>query len=317
MQVTIVCAKGLRDTAVFGVQDPFVVVHYGNLKFKTRKHRGGGTAPIWQETLTLPTQHGSPSKISLEIKNAGVLKADKVGTAEVSLDRAFNAGSDEVDAPVHTKDGRQQGEIQIALKFAPGDESSAVASTSAPAFPHSHSAPSALGDTHGQAVVEPSRAHKQSLEQDQGCAGPLGAGIAALSSDKSRPSFTGRPSPVKQSPRSMVEAVHATPSAPPMSALDAAYSAPSALPSQHGQADQQDMHRSSSQYAALHVTAAEPHADAAQADAHRHNAAIHGGSQVPQEGLPHKLLSSAPETAFVHAHASGISHYALDSTASV
>lgn len=87
LRVKVISAKGLRDTAIFGIQDPYVQVtcrqfsviggaddsiavqwlsgtrcimhcvllqlEYGSLKVKTAVHRDGGTSPVWNESIKL------------------------------------------------------------------------------------------------------------------------------------------------------------------------------------------------------------------------------------------------------------------------
>ena len=80
LRVNVVSARGLRDTAIFGIQDPYVQVStvavslvtpncsgtqanaetnaltqlvHGSLKVKTAVHRDGGTSPVWNESIKL------------------------------------------------------------------------------------------------------------------------------------------------------------------------------------------------------------------------------------------------------------------------
>jgi len=89
LRVNVISARGLRDTAIFGIQDPYVQVKhltstrvtpkaaamspqapkclhatscqsncflqllYGSFKVKTAVHKDGGTSPVWNESIKL------------------------------------------------------------------------------------------------------------------------------------------------------------------------------------------------------------------------------------------------------------------------
>ncbi|DBB00214.1 hypothetical protein WJX77_002597 [Trebouxia sp. C0004] len=145
LRVNVISARGLRDTAIFGIQDPYVQLVYGSFKVKTAVHKDGGTSPVWNESIKLSTSRDAPTKLTVKVKNAHTLHDNRVGSTEVDLSDVFANNHEEVSAPLFTRDGRQKGEVQLAFTFQPFDPSSSSpqdSQTNLAAFRVQHPAPS-------------------------------------------------------------------------------------------------------------------------------------------------------------------------------
>eukprot|EP01023_Acetabularia_acetabulum_P059609 TRINITY_DN7169_c1_g1_i1.p2 TRINITY_DN7169_c1_g1~~TRINITY_DN7169_c1_g1_i1.p2 ORF type:complete len:226 (+),score=21.17 TRINITY_DN7169_c1_g1_i1:160-837(+) len=120
MQITLICASGIRDTGFIGIQDPYVRVKHGHAKGKGQVCKDGGTAPRWNHTLELDYFENQP--LVFMIKNSNLLKDDLIGTATMQPDqlngiRNKGGEGEQITLPVFTQENRQKGEIQVKIAF--------------------------------------------------------------------------------------------------------------------------------------------------------------------------------------------------------
>lgn len=54
LDITLVEGRLFRDTEIFGEMDPFILIKYKGLQYKTRVLDGEGKNPKWNETLSIP-----------------------------------------------------------------------------------------------------------------------------------------------------------------------------------------------------------------------------------------------------------------------
>lgn len=73
LHVQLVKAEGLRDTALFGVQDPYVLVRFGQAVLKSRTDKDGGTNPVWNERLSLLEKATSASRTCLRLDTSSLM----------------------------------------------------------------------------------------------------------------------------------------------------------------------------------------------------------------------------------------------------
>jgi len=116
----VLSAIRLRDTQVFGKQDPYVVLRCGESKAnqqRTKVCKDGGTAPTWNERFTF-TLTNDETEIDVRIWNSNTLKSDtQIGSAKIELDKVFKEEYDDVEVLVYDWKGRQAGVLNIVLTF--------------------------------------------------------------------------------------------------------------------------------------------------------------------------------------------------------
>jgi Ca2+-dependent lipid-binding protein len=54
LSLEIVEGQLIKDTELWGEMDPFVLVQYQDVKYKTATVKDGGRKPKWDETLEIP-----------------------------------------------------------------------------------------------------------------------------------------------------------------------------------------------------------------------------------------------------------------------
>ncbi|DBA70972.1 hypothetical protein WJX79_005227 [Trebouxia sp. C0005] len=202
LRVNVISARGLRDTAIFGIQDPYVQLVYGSFKVKTAVHKDGGTSPVWNESIKLNTSRHAPTKLTVKVKNAHTLHDNRVGSTEVDLSDVFANNHEEVSAPLLTRDGRQKGEVQLAFTFQPFDPSSCSphdSQSNLAAFQAQHSSsssrPGSARTTADSSLENSSLKHRampetavvSELPRDDGL-GPLGQSFMTLAMTHITPS---------------------------------------------------------------------------------------------------------------------------------
>ncbi|CAI5994839.1 unnamed protein product [Closterium sp. NIES-65] len=94
LDVTIIGARDLKDTEIFGMQDPYAVLIYGQQTHRTKTHKDGHTSPVWNTTFRLNVIHGV-DEAQLAVWNENRKADDKIGTC------------------------KQQGSLRLALKYYP------------------------------------------------------------------------------------------------------------------------------------------------------------------------------------------------------
>ncbi|GLC64448.1 hypothetical protein PLESTF_000167100 [Pleodorina starrii] len=141
LQCTVEFAKGLVDKEWFGKQDPYAILELGGQTYKTKTHRDGGTAPVWNETFVIIVN--AETELSVTVKDENWGKDKLLGVASVSLATVRTHGEDRVHAPLWLSNHKQKGFVSLVLRFTPagapppaaaGAAPSPAASTS-PAFP--------------------------------------------------------------------------------------------------------------------------------------------------------------------------------------
>lgn len=110
----------LRDTQVFGRQDPYCVFQLGTVRVRSRVAEDGGTKPKWNERISLGTvsTSGDP-QLLVEVYNDQLGKDELIGGVIITLGRVFASGFDDVRAPLRSRDGKAAGELNIILKWTP------------------------------------------------------------------------------------------------------------------------------------------------------------------------------------------------------
>ncbi|CAI5458064.1 unnamed protein product [Closterium sp. Yama58-4] len=143
LDVTIMSARDLKDTEIFGMQDPYAVLTYGQQTHRTKTHKDGHTSPVWNTTFRLNVIHGV-DEAHFAVWNENRKADDKIGTCKVNIRQAFSYPVWDTWHPLFTPKGRQQGSLRLAMKYypplgAPGAPAAAAAAAS------SHSAPPPQG----------------------------------------------------------------------------------------------------------------------------------------------------------------------------
>ncbi|CAI6007348.1 unnamed protein product [Closterium sp. NIES-65] len=141
LDVTIIGARDLKDTEIFGMQDPYAVLIYGQQTHRTKTHKDGHTSPVWNTTFRLNVIHGV-DEAQLAVWNENRKADDKIGTCKVNIRQAFSLPVWDTWHPLFTPKGRQQGSLRLALKYYPplGAPGAPAAAAAAGAAAASHSA---------------------------------------------------------------------------------------------------------------------------------------------------------------------------------
>ncbi|KAL3838413.1 hypothetical protein ACJIZ3_023004 [Penstemon smallii] len=148
MEVTLVSARGLKDTEIFGKVDPYVVLEYksqqqksstGRGKASRRSHmkwcmclRGQGTSPVWNEKFKFKVEYpaagaGEQEQYKLLLKvvdHDNFTNDDCLGQATIYLKELFERGLEKGNAEIPTQkyrvvseDKSYNGEIQVGITF--------------------------------------------------------------------------------------------------------------------------------------------------------------------------------------------------------
>ncbi|CAI5486285.1 unnamed protein product [Closterium sp. Naga37s-1] len=152
LDVTIIGSRDLKDTEIFGMQDPYAVLMYGQQTHRTKTHKDGHTSPVWNTTFRLNVIHGV-DEAHFAVWNENRKADDKIGTCKVNIRQAFSYPVWDSWHPLFTPKGRQQGSLRLALKYyppvgAPGAPAAAAAASSHAApppqgYPQQHAPPPA------------------------------------------------------------------------------------------------------------------------------------------------------------------------------
>ena len=54
LNIKVIQARLYRNTEIFGAMDPFIVVEYRKIKYRTKTARNAGASPNWNETVEIP-----------------------------------------------------------------------------------------------------------------------------------------------------------------------------------------------------------------------------------------------------------------------
>jgi len=107
--ITAHYASGLKDTQVFGKQDPYVkcTVLPGGVSAKCKEDRKGGVAPKWtvnnEHAMTLPLHSAGCTHLRLEVWNDNVVSDDRIGFADLDLGLYIGATQQLVELPLQPK----------------------------------------------------------------------------------------------------------------------------------------------------------------------------------------------------------------------
>ncbi|CAI5487426.1 unnamed protein product [Closterium sp. Naga37s-1] len=119
LEVTIIRASGLPDVQLwkFGsIQDPYATIKYNDIDLRTKTDNNGGTSPKWNETFSFAV--GESPVISLTVLHERVLSnGEIIGTGKVDFSRARELGETVESVLLDTAEGKQQGVLEIKLKF--------------------------------------------------------------------------------------------------------------------------------------------------------------------------------------------------------
>ena len=107
LEVHVVDAVRLKDTQMFGRQDPFVWVRCGaHNKDRTKTHTDGGVSPRWHERFAFNLD-GSETALDIEVWNSNTLTANNIiGTGSIPLDEVFARGVHDARCRLKDKKGR-------------------------------------------------------------------------------------------------------------------------------------------------------------------------------------------------------------------
>lgn len=117
LTVTVEYAKDLKDVQWVGKQDPYVKLHLAGQTFQTKTCNDGGSNPVFDETFNFNVI--DDNTLELEIFDEEMGKDEALGTASLTFSRARETGSDAVEVPLISKQGKQQGFISIKMHFTP------------------------------------------------------------------------------------------------------------------------------------------------------------------------------------------------------
>ncbi|RUP43508.1 hypothetical protein BC936DRAFT_137069 [Jimgerdemannia flammicorona] len=120
LEVTVVAAKGLRETGVFDKMDPYVRMYVDPAnKQRTRAHVDGGDTPQWNQTLNVDIAD-SHTQLYVEVFDEDPRSGDVIGGVAVPLDQIFRTGFQDAWFPIKRSNGNPAGELHLVLKFGQG-----------------------------------------------------------------------------------------------------------------------------------------------------------------------------------------------------
>ncbi|CAI5974257.1 unnamed protein product [Closterium sp. NIES-65] len=115
LEVTVVGGVGLSDKELFTRQDPYVVLEYGQQRFRSKTDIDGGTNPAFNATFTLSLLPGL-NELCIVIWNENVLRDNVIGSCRIALDRVLATGFEDGYFPVYNKRQQQAGSRDDALE---------------------------------------------------------------------------------------------------------------------------------------------------------------------------------------------------------
>ncbi|CAM6099928.1 unnamed protein product [Calypogeia fissa] len=118
VQVNVVGARHLTDKEWFSRQDPYVIIEYGNNRFRTRTDTDGGKNPTFNEKFTIPLIEGL-RELNVLVYNSNTLTMDDlIGSARVLLEKVLSSGYDDTSWSLKSKHGKSAGEVNLILHYA-------------------------------------------------------------------------------------------------------------------------------------------------------------------------------------------------------
>ncbi|KAH7656952.1 putative Ca2+-dependent phospholipid-binding protein [Dioscorea alata] len=129
LEVQLIDAKGLHDTAFLGKMDPYVMIQYRNQEQKSSVAKDQGTNPSWNETFKFNVQNAGAAdhhqKLVLRIMDKDIFNADDfVGQATINVADVISLGVEKGNGELHPSkysvvlaDRTYCGEIRVGVKF--------------------------------------------------------------------------------------------------------------------------------------------------------------------------------------------------------
>ncbi|GJP45905.1 hypothetical protein CLOM_g5242 [Closterium sp. NIES-68] len=131
LEVTVIGGVGLTDKEVFTRQDPYVVLEYGQQRFRSKTDIDGGTNPAFNSTFTLSLLPGL-NEVTIVIWNENVLRDNVIGSCRIGLERVLATGMEDGYFPVYNKRQHQHGSLRVILKYRPQYSASPYAPSAYP-----------------------------------------------------------------------------------------------------------------------------------------------------------------------------------------
>lgn len=154
-----------RDVETFGKQDPYVTIHYGGVKYKTKIIDGGGKTPVWNHAFDIPIASASDD-LQFYVKDNDVIGAKLIAQAVIKASAlCYNNGVR--DWFTVTYEGKDAGQILLETKFIPTH--GAASGSSHPIPMHQPVAP----------VIQPGAILVQPVPQPMPQYPPMGGGAAS------------------------------------------------------------------------------------------------------------------------------------------
>ncbi|CDP00102.1 unnamed protein product [Coffea canephora] len=136
MEVTLVGARGLKDTEFFGGIDPYVLIQYRGQERKSSIARGQGSNPAWNEKFTFRAEYpggDNQYKLILKIMDHDTFSSDDyLGQSTIYLKELLELGVENGKAEIHPQkysivasDQTFSGEIQVGITFTPKEDANA------------------------------------------------------------------------------------------------------------------------------------------------------------------------------------------------
>ncbi|OQS02888.1 kinase [Thraustotheca clavata] len=118
LNLTVIRAKNLLDTQVFGTQDPFCKLSLGGKIATTNYHDNGGVEPRWGRVFTFQNIHPLDNILEVNILNKNWVMDGQIGKSTIPLEMTVEKVDERLSLTswfqVYSR-GDQQG--QILLKF--------------------------------------------------------------------------------------------------------------------------------------------------------------------------------------------------------
>ncbi|CAI7876378.1 unnamed protein product, partial [Closterium sp. NIES-53] len=108
--------KDLYDVELYGKQDPYVVLQYGNQQHRTMVHQDGHITPVWNETFQLQLK-GQVSPLECHVWDKNKLKDSLIGHCSVDIQPALTAEAWDTWHPLITKRQTKKGRLRLVMKY--------------------------------------------------------------------------------------------------------------------------------------------------------------------------------------------------------
>lgn len=121
LTIVVQNARFSSDKDFLGKMDPYVVVRIGQNEFRTVAANGMGSTPVWNQSFTCYVT-GEPNQqvMTLEVYDKDKISRDDfLGSATLSLAQVYQNRTAMQSVLLHNKAGREAGELNLQLTFAP------------------------------------------------------------------------------------------------------------------------------------------------------------------------------------------------------